>query len=137
MLGRQYHQMVKLCKENSENAAKKLIELMSCEDPRVAYMAAESVLNRAFGKVREAPPPTDDNPEQQEGRNQLIADVHKLLETRALQGAALAGPKVATQRPALASAAPASPKREDKAGADAKPAAMGQKTYLPERTAAP
>lgn len=45
-----------LAREASPDAMKKLISLMQSCDDRVAIMAADKVLERAYGKAKEAPP---------------------------------------------------------------------------------
>jgi predicted DNA-binding transcriptional regulator YafY len=43
----------RLCREASPDAARRLIELMNSEDERVALMAADKVLERAWGRPKE------------------------------------------------------------------------------------
>jgi hypothetical protein len=47
-----------LCREASPDAARRLIELMYSEDERVALMAADKVLERAWGRPKEPEQPT-------------------------------------------------------------------------------
>jgi hypothetical protein len=54
-----------LCREASADAARRLIELMYSEDERVALMAADKVLDRAWGRPKE--------PDQTTSHEQRIA----------------------------------------------------------------
>jgi hypothetical protein len=47
----------RLCREASPDAARRLIELMYSEDERVALMAADKVLERAWGRPKEPDQP--------------------------------------------------------------------------------
>ena len=47
-----------MCREASAAAARRLIELMHSEDERVALMAADKVLERAWGRPKERDPAT-------------------------------------------------------------------------------
>lgn len=44
----------KLAKDKSPEAMETLVDLMTCADPRVAYMAATAILDRGMGKPKEA-----------------------------------------------------------------------------------
>ena len=48
----------RLCREASPDAARRLIDLMYSEDERVALMAADKVLERAWGRPKEPDQPT-------------------------------------------------------------------------------
>jgi hypothetical protein len=48
----------RLCREASPDAARRLIGLMYSEDERVALMAADKVLDRAWGRPKEPDQPT-------------------------------------------------------------------------------
>ena len=54
-----YGETVKLAREASPAAMRRLIELMSSEDERVASVASNSILDRAFGKPRDYDPLRD------------------------------------------------------------------------------
>ena len=56
-IGGEYRATVQLARQKSREAMNRLIELMQSSDERVAFMAAEAVLKRAWGN-RE--PPQDD-----------------------------------------------------------------------------
>ena len=43
----------KICAEHSIEAIHRQIELMRCDDPRVAFIATEAILNRGIGKPRD------------------------------------------------------------------------------------
>lgn len=51
-----YQQCQKLAREHSPQAIEKLVELMNCDDPRVQTVAANSILDRAWGKPKEYDP---------------------------------------------------------------------------------
>jgi hypothetical protein len=51
--GSEYQKVRKLCAERSEQAARRLFELMEDEDGRVALMAVSAVLDRGIGKPRD------------------------------------------------------------------------------------
>ena len=53
---KQFAQCQRLCREASPDAARRLIELMQSEDERVALMAADKVLERAWGRPKEYDP---------------------------------------------------------------------------------
>jgi hypothetical protein len=55
----------RLCREASPDAARRLIALMNSEDERVALMAADKVLERAWGRPKE--------PERSDSLEQRIA----------------------------------------------------------------
>jgi len=48
----QYGEAIKLAQAAAPYAVRRLIELMDCEDPRVAAVACNSVLDRALGKPK-------------------------------------------------------------------------------------
>lgn len=39
-----------LAQKHGEKAFQRVLELMECDDPRIAFNAAQEVLNRAYGK---------------------------------------------------------------------------------------
>ena len=51
-----YQEALKICRAASPAAARRLVELLDSPDDRVALLAAEKVLDRAWGKVKETPP---------------------------------------------------------------------------------
>ena len=63
--GSAYHEARRICAEASPEAARKQVELMGSDDPRVVFMATEAVLNRGAGK------PRDHSNEQGTGRIDL------------------------------------------------------------------
>ena len=44
-----------IARAHSPEAVERLVELMRCDDPRVATVACNSILDRAFGRPREMP----------------------------------------------------------------------------------
>jgi hypothetical protein len=55
-----YHEAQRICREASPAAARRMVELMSSTDERVALMAADKVLERAWGKPKQMPQPEDE-----------------------------------------------------------------------------
>lgn len=56
--GAQYAQVVALARDASFAATQRLIELMRSDDERVAMVACNAILDRAWGKPKETPPTT-------------------------------------------------------------------------------
>ena len=54
----QYAECQSLCRDASPDAARRLIELMYSPDERVSLMAADKVLERAWGRPKEPDQPT-------------------------------------------------------------------------------
>jgi hypothetical protein len=52
----EYHRTVSLARQHSAEAMSKLIELIDHDDPRIAMLASQAVLERAWGRVKEADP---------------------------------------------------------------------------------
>jgi hypothetical protein len=57
-----YNEAMRICREASPEAARKMVGLMDSEDPRVAYMATNTVLERAWGKPKEFEPNAEREP---------------------------------------------------------------------------
>lgn len=70
---RLYIEAQRICRDASPQAALRMVELMGDPDTRVAYMATNMILERAWGKPREYDPATD--PE-----NQVRIDVRRLTD---------------------------------------------------------
>src|SRR5690242_14257348 len=51
----EYKECVRMAKEASPRAMQRLIELMESSDERVAIMAADKIMERAWGKPKEQP----------------------------------------------------------------------------------
>src|SRR5690242_4475522 len=51
----EYKECVRMAKEASPRAMQRLIELMESPDERVAIMAADKIMERAWGKPKEQP----------------------------------------------------------------------------------
>lgn len=60
-----YGETVRLAREAAPDAIRRLIELMGSQDERVAAVACNAILDRAFGKPKDYEPEADD-PEAQE-----------------------------------------------------------------------
>jgi hypothetical protein len=52
----EWHRVMSLARQNSTRAMQTLIDLMSSEDQRIAMLAAQSVLERAWGRAKEVDP---------------------------------------------------------------------------------
>jgi hypothetical protein len=49
----------RICREASPTAARKLVELINDPDPRIALMAADKIVDRAWGRPRDYDPKRD------------------------------------------------------------------------------
>jgi hypothetical protein len=83
-----------MAREASPYATKRLIELMDDPDSRVALMAADEVLERAWGKPKE-----QDEQTTEEARLAGLTDAQRLAEAvdviaRAREALALSGPTI-------------------------------------------
>lgn len=77
--GGEFHEIQRIFREASTEAARRLIELMSSRDERVALLAAGKVLERAWGQPKgDADEPAPD-PERETRAADARATVHKLL----------------------------------------------------------
>jgi hypothetical protein len=54
-----YHEAVRIARENAPAAMQKLAALMDCGDPRVEAVAANALLERAFGKPKDYDPKSE------------------------------------------------------------------------------
>ena len=70
-----YHEAQRICREASPAAALRMVELMNSTDERVALMAADKVLERAWGKSKEAP----DSPSDDVARGERAAEARRKL----------------------------------------------------------
>jgi hypothetical protein len=83
-----------MCREASPRASMRLIELMESADERVALMAADKVLERAWGKPKE-----QDDASDAARRLSNMTDAQRLAEAidiiaRAREALALSGPMI-------------------------------------------
>ena len=78
-----YQEALRICREASPAAARKMVELMDSDDERVALMAAEKLLERAWGKPREMPDAMLD-PALAERREKMRAEVIRMLQALAV-----------------------------------------------------
>lgn len=53
--GTDYGDVIRLAREASPRAIQRLVELMESDDERVALLASQALLDRAYGKSRETP----------------------------------------------------------------------------------
>lgn len=81
-------EVVALARKNSVAAMQKMVDLMDCEDERIALAAATQVLDRAYGK-----PTQIEAPEDAEKRNVTI-NIVRMTEDASKPDA----PKVSIQR---------------------------------------
>jgi hypothetical protein len=78
----EYGAAMKLAQEAAPDAVRRLIELMNSEDERVAAVACNAILDRAFGK----PGPTKEEKDDLEARlanmtrEERLAELRRLLE---------------------------------------------------------
>jgi hypothetical protein len=56
---KQYAEAQRICREASPEAARTMVELLKSDDDRVRLMAADKLLERAWGKAREYDPAKD------------------------------------------------------------------------------
>jgi hypothetical protein len=70
---KRFYEVQVAAREASPQALQKLVELMASDDERVAIIAANSVLDRAFGKPKEQK--TDDNQQVRPNLSALAPDM--------------------------------------------------------------
>ena len=78
-----YGEAVKLAQAAAPYAVRRLIELMDSEDERVAAVACNAILDRAFGKPKPAVEEKDDDMDARlkaMSREERLALMHELLE---------------------------------------------------------
>ena len=80
--GGQYQECMRLYRDASPAAARKMVELLESDDERVALVAAEKIMARAWGRVKDADPNVQD-PEAAERRAKMRAEVIRMLEALA------------------------------------------------------
>jgi hypothetical protein len=79
-----FHEAQRICREASPAAARRMVELMSSADERVALLAAEKVMERAWGKPKEKPDaPPDDVGDEARGAA-IRAKLHAALQAFAV-----------------------------------------------------
>ena len=98
-----YLEAQRICREASPAAARRMVELMSSTDERVALMAADKVLERAWGKPKEMPDDVPADPAVAEKRERSIKTIIDLLQLAAVpaplpQGEADQGQSLPGQR---------------------------------------
>src|SRR5689334_18940111 len=67
-----YGEALRICRDHTPDASRKLVELMSSPDERVGFMAAKEIWDRAWGKPKEA------RPDEEEARP--VVDTSRLSE---------------------------------------------------------
>jgi hypothetical protein len=78
-----YHEAQRICREASPRAARRMVELMDSDDERVALLAADKVLERAWGKPKEVAEEATLDPAAAEQAAQQRAEVIALLQRMA------------------------------------------------------
>jgi hypothetical protein len=74
---------MRILRAAAPEAARRLIELMGSDDPRVALLACEKVLERSWGRMGDAgapPEPAASDPEREAARAAARARVFALLD---------------------------------------------------------
>ena len=82
-LGGTYPEVLALAREASPAAMRKLIKMIDHRNPRIAVVAAKEVLERAWGKVKDADPAVTD-PEAAERKAKMRAEVIGMLQALAV-----------------------------------------------------
>jgi hypothetical protein len=90
--GSTYGEVVQIARQYSEKAIRRLVELTDSDDERVAFMASQAVLDRAFGKprVEEFGPPAGSDVLVKVRREAIRAQLVRMLDEKAAH-TALAG----------------------------------------------
>ncbi len=85
--GGAYHEAQRICRDASPAAARRLVALMDDADSRVALMAADRVLDRAWGKPRDAAPDLEaaaaDTAKRAEARERFMALIERMADCAA------------------------------------------------------
>jgi len=77
--GGHYQEVQRICRQASPAAARRIVELMGSADERVALMAAEKVLERGWGKVKEMSEDAHVDPVADERRAHAKAEILAML----------------------------------------------------------
>jgi hypothetical protein len=80
---RSYTEVLSLAREASPEAMRKMIKLMNHRNAKIALVAAEKVLDRAWGRPKEIDPNAAD-PASVEQRNTMRAEVIRMLQALAV-----------------------------------------------------
>ena len=81
--GGQYQECMRLYRDASPKAARKMIALLESDDDRVVLLAAEKIMDRSWGRVKDADPGQAD-PEAAERRQKIRAEVIRMLQALAI-----------------------------------------------------
>lgn len=87
---RRFHEVTMLAQEKSVQAIEKLSVLMDCGDERVEIMAANAILDRAFGKPKEVK--QDDSAQQRPDLSKLSPESLAALRRAMVELASLSAP---------------------------------------------
>ena len=79
--GAMWHRTQAIARAHSPEAVERLVELMRCDDPRVATVACNSILDRAWGRPREMPEKLPEEALSEMTDKQLAEHTAKLLQS--------------------------------------------------------
>lgn len=100
-----YHQAREMAAKATPEAMARLIELMRCDDPRVALIACESIINRGAGKPRDH---SSEESKQRADLSMLTPDQRRQLAELLMRALGQTGDVIdSTASPAPADATPA------------------------------
>lgn len=79
-----YREVLALAREASPTAMRTLIKAMDHKDKRIAIVAADKVLERAWGRVKDVDPSAAVDPEASARREQMRTEVIRMLQALAV-----------------------------------------------------
>lgn len=79
-----YRTVLSLAREASPHAMRTLIKAMDHKDKRIAIVAADKVLERAWGRVKDVDPSAAVDPEASARREQMRTEVIRMLQALAV-----------------------------------------------------
>lgn len=83
-VGADYREVLKLARDASPHAMQTLIKAMDHKDKRIAIVAADKVLERAWGRVKDVDPSAAVDPEASARREQMRTEVIRMLQALAV-----------------------------------------------------
>ena len=81
--GGQYQECMRIYRDASPEAARKMVAMLKSDDDRVVLLAAEKIMDRSWGKVKDADPGQAD-PAAAERRQKMRAEVIRMLQALAI-----------------------------------------------------
>jgi hypothetical protein len=75
-----FYEAQQICREASPEAARRMVELMGSKDERVALMAADKILERAWGRPKQVADDAKLDPAVDERYAQMRAKIMAMLE---------------------------------------------------------